>query len=209
MYDYCFHKVEVSEWKKKEGNAWILSKDCLISISAVFVKSLSRPLGWLQSINRSSGVDEDKWYFIKDNNWLDVWWVSSDCPAARRSGCDSSPGLNTITSALQPLPDVIASYLSEDYPHSNHKSQLMRQKAFSCQSAPLTTLLHTDKEALFSLSLLFKTERREICGIQHLCARHKTYVKCNDVCFIWKPPSAGSATYAKVESLSGLLNSRI
>lgn len=63
-------------------------------------------------------------------DWM-FGWTGSDCPLVCRSGRSSSRGLTMI----KPPPDMIAGYLSQSHPHSHHKSQLMRHKAFSFHSA--------------------------------------------------------------------------
>lgn len=64
-------------------------------------------------------------------DWM-FGWMGSDCPPACKLGCSTSRGLNMIK---PPPPDMMASYLAKRFPLHNHKSQLMRRRAFSFHSA--------------------------------------------------------------------------
>lgn len=72
-------------------------------LSAVFAKPYTflfpvwEPI-WLQSLCKSSAVDENEWCLIKGDNWLHVWPDGqrlSSCEQSR-SGHSSSSGLNMI-----------------------------------------------------------------------------------------------------------------
>lgn len=72
LCQYCRKKGEDEEGETEACRKCVASLVlCLQKPKTVF--SLCRNPLWHQSMNKFSGVDENEWYLIKDDNWLDIW----------------------------------------------------------------------------------------------------------------------------------------